>query len=288
MVASIENDFLKVSAKASGAELISIKNKNNNLDYLWQGDPQFWGRRAPVLFPIVGKLKNNTYRAEGKEFQLPQHGFARDSHFDLVKASAESIFYSLKSSEETLKFYPYQFELNISYTLIQNRLEVKYQVKNSDNKKIWFSIGGHPAFNCPLGPNEKFNDYFLEFEQKENSETHLISDGLLNGKTEALLKNSNRIELNEKIFSKDALIFMGLKSSAVTMKSSSSAVSINFNFKGFPALGIWSKPGPFVCIEPWYGHADTIDFNGELNEKPGILSLEQGKEFSCVYAIEIE
>jgi galactose mutarotase-like enzyme len=288
MIASIENDFLKVSAKASGAELISIKNKNSDLEYLWQGDPKFWGRRAPVLFPIVGKLRNNSYIAEGREFQLPQHGFARDYHFELVNSSGESLIYSLKSNEETLKSYPYKFELRISYTLLRNKLGVKYEVKNTDDKKIWFSIGGHPAFNCPLEPKDKFSNYFLEFDQKENVETHLITDGLLNGKTEPILKNSSRIELSEKTFSKDALVFKGLKSASVTLKSKSSTASLTFDFKGFPALGIWSKPGPFVCIEPWFGHADSTDFSGELKDKPGMLSLEKGQEFSCLYGIEIE
>jgi galactose mutarotase-like enzyme len=287
VVATIENDFLKVSAKASGAELISIKNKHNGLEYLWQGDPQFWGRRAPVLFPIVGKLKNNIFKSEGKTFQLPQHGFARDYYFELIKSEPASLVYSLKSNDETLKFYPYKFELNISYILVKNKIEVRYDVFNIDNKKIWFSIGAHPAFNCPLEPKEKFSDYFLEFDQKENAGIHLISEGLLSGQTQAFLKNSNRIELNEKVFAQDALIFKDLKSSTVSLKSKNSTASVIFNFKGFPYLGIWSKPGPFVCIEPWYGHADPIDFDGELKNKPGILSLEKGADFSCVFGIEI-
>jgi galactose mutarotase-like enzyme len=287
MIATIENDFLKLSAKASGAELISIKNKKNGLEYLWQGDPQFWGRRAPVLFPIVGKLKNNTFKAEGETFQLPQHGFARDNYFELIKSESSSLVYSLKSSDETLKSYPYKFELKISYTLLKNKIEVKYQVCNLDDKKIWFSIGAHPAFNCPLEPKERFDNYFLEFDQKENTEIHLITDSLLSGQTQPFLKNSNKIELNEKVFAQDALIFKGLKSSSISLKSNISAASIVFDFKGFPYLGIWSKPGPFVCIEPWYGHADPIDFDGEFKDKPGILSLEKGAEFSCVYGIEI-
>jgi galactose mutarotase-like enzyme len=287
MISTIENDFLKVSAKASGAELISINNKKNGLEYLWQGDPAFWGRRAPVLFPVVGKLKNNTYITEDKNYQLPQHGFARDNYFELISSESSALVYSLKSSSETLKYYPYQFELKISYTLLKNKIEVRYEVLNADNKEIWFSIGGHPAFNCPLEPKDKFDNYFLEFDQKETAEIHQITDGLLNGQTQPLLKNSNKIELNEKTFSYDALIFKGLKSSSVSLKSNSSSGSIIFDFKGFPYLGIWSKPGPFVCIEPWYGHADPVDFNGELKDKPGILSLKKGQEFSCAYGIEV-
>jgi galactose mutarotase-like enzyme len=288
MISTIENAYLRISAKASGAELISIKNKSNSLEYLWQGDPQFWGRRSPVLFPVVGKLKNNTFKSEGNSFQLPQHGFARDHYFELISSGSSSLVYSLKSDNETLKCYPYKFELKITYTLLKNKIGVRYEVLNTDEKKIWFSIGGHPAFNCPLDPKEKFNNYFLEFDQKETAEIHLLTDGLLNGRTQAFLKNSNKIELNEKVFAQDALIFKGLKSSSVSLKSNSSSASLVFYFKGFPYLGIWSKPGPFVCIEPWYGHADTVYFEGELKDKPGILSLEKGVAFSCEYAIEIK
>ncbi|MFL5729385.1 MAG: aldose 1-epimerase family protein [Cytophagaceae bacterium] len=288
MISSIENEYLKVSVKASGAELISIRNKKNNLEYLWQGDPQYWGRRAPVLFPIVGKLKNNSFRAEDQTYQLPQHGFARDYHFEKISSDAQSVVYSLKSSEETLKSYPYEFELRIAYTLINNRLEVKYEVINTGGKQMWFSIGGHPAFNCPLEPQEKFNNYYLEFEHTENADTHLISEGLLNGQTEGSLKNVKKLMLNEQVFAKDALIYKGLKSSYVSLKSDSSSASVTFDFKGFPYLGIWSKPGPFVCIEPWYGHADTTNFEGEIRDKEGILSLKKGQEFSCMYGIEIK
>ncbi|HXA01293.1 MAG TPA: aldose 1-epimerase family protein, partial [Cytophagaceae bacterium] len=227
-------------------------------------------------------------KAEGKSFALPQHGFARDNYFELIKSESSSLVYSLKSNDETLKYYPFRFELKISYTLLKNKIGVKYEVLNTDDKKIWFSIGGHPGFNCPLEPEERFDNYFLEFDQKETAETHLISEGLFSGQTQPLLKNNNKIDLNEHLFAQDALIFEGLKSSSVSLKSKSSSASVIFDFKGFPYLGIWSKPGPFVCIEPWYGHADTKDFNGELKDKPGILSLEKGAEFSCVYGIEIK
>jgi galactose mutarotase-like enzyme len=287
MISTIENEFLKVSAKDSGAELISIKNKKNNVEYLWQGDPKFWGRRAPVLFPIVGKVKGNQYRAEGKSYELPQHGFARDSYFEISDKKESSITFSLKSSPDTLKVYPYQFELHITYKLIKNKVEISYEVKNTDTKKIWFSIGAHPAFNCPLEPEAKLTDYYLEFEKEEQADKYLLEDGLLNGKKEKMLNNEKKIQLTEELFKSDALIFKNLKSSSVSLKSSTGAASLIFNFKGFPFLGIWSKPGPFVCIEPWYGHADMVDFSGELKDKEGIQSLEKGSSFNCIYSMEI-
>jgi galactose mutarotase-like enzyme len=287
MISSIENDFLKVSAKDSGAELISIKNKKNNMEYLWQGDPKFWGRRAPVLFPIVGKLKGNKYKVEGQTYELPQHGFARDAYFDISEKKDASFTFTLKSNSETLKVYPYKFELNIKYKLIKNKMEISYEVKNTDDKKIWFSIGAHPAFNCPLDPTLKLTDYYLEFEKEETSDKYLLEDGLLNGKKEKMLNSEKKIQLTEEVFLKDALIFKNLKSSSISLKSASSPASINFNFKGFPFLGIWSKPGPFVCIEPWFGHADMVDFSGELKDKEGIQALEKGDAFSCSYTVEI-
>jgi galactose mutarotase-like enzyme len=287
MISSIENEFLKISAKDSGAELISIKNKKNNLEYLWQGDPQFWGRRAPVLFPIVGKLNANKYKAEGNSYELPQHGFARDAYFDISEKQDAFLTFILKSNPETLKVYPYKFELHISYKLIKNRIEVIYEVRNTDDKKIWFSIGAHPAFNCPIDPKLKFGDYFLEFEIEENADKYLLEDGLLNGKKEKLLNKEKKIQLTDKTFLNDAIIFKNLKSSVISLKSNASPASLNFNFKGFPFLGIWSKPGPFVCIEPWFGHADMVNFSGELKDKEGIQGLGKGASFSCSYSVEI-
>jgi galactose mutarotase-like enzyme len=287
MISTIENEFLKVSAKDSGAELISIKNKKNNIEYLWQGDPKFWGRRAPVLFPIIGKLNGNKYKVEENTYELPQHGFARDAYFDISQKEDTSFTFTLKSNSETLKVYPYQFELNIRYKLIKNKIEISYEVKNEDDKKIWFSIGAHPAFNCPLDPKATLSDYFLEFEKEETLEKYLLEDGLLSGKKEKMLNNENKIKLTKEVFLNDAIIFKNMKSSSVSLKSSFSSASINFNFEGFPFLGIWSKPGPFVCIEPWYGHADMVGFSGELKDKEGIQSLNKNGTFNCSYSVEI-
>ncbi|MFN3404594.1 MAG: aldose 1-epimerase family protein [Cytophagaceae bacterium] len=289
MVAIIINEFLKVSVKSSGAELISIKNTISNTEYLWQGDPSFWGRRAPVLFPIVGKVSGNKYRVDGKEYELPQHGFARDMHFDLVDQQDSNLTYCLKSSEQTKKLYPYDFELYISYSLNGNKLIVSYEVKNTDDKAIYFSIGAHPGFRCPLEEKESFNDYYLEFEKKENAVRHLITEGLANGKTEEVLKDENILNLSYDLFNtKDAVIFKNLKSSQVTLKSRKSKHQIKMDFAGFPYLGIWTKPGPFVCLEPWFGIADQYGYEGEFKDKEAIRSLMKGKTFKAEYSIEIK
>lgn len=288
MVAIIINEFLKVTVKNSGAELVSLKNCLTNMEYLWQGDPQYWARRAPVLFPIVGKVNHNTYTVDGKAFELPQHGFARDQMFDLVDQQDDALTYKLRSSEETLKLYPFQFELCISYRLERNKMIVSYEVKNTDIGQIFFSIGAHPAFRCPLLPNETFEDYYLEFDKKETLSRHLLTNGLFNGNTEQVLDNDNVINLNNKLFEKDAIVFKNTKSSCVSLKSKKSKNQIIFDYAGFPYLGIWTKPGPFICIEPWHGLADKDGYTGEFKDKEGVRSLLKGKSFKTEYSIEVK
>ncbi|MFN6946995.1 MAG: aldose 1-epimerase family protein [Cytophagaceae bacterium] len=289
MVESIENKFIQITARPSGAELVSVKNKKNDREYLWQGDPQFWPRRAPVLFPIVGKLSNNSYSVNGETFDMPQHGLARNSLFNLTSKTEDSLVYTLASDEETLKTYPFRFQFEVTYTLIENEVKVHYKISNTDSKKIWFSIGGHPGFNCPLLPGEKFSDYYIEFEKEETLERHLLDDGLFNGKKETVLKNGSELQLSTELFAKDALVFKNLKSEKVCLKSKRSSYSLEFLFKGFPYLGIWTKGqgSPFVCIEPWLGLADNKGFTGDLSEKEGILSLEPEKVFDCEYSFRI-
>lgn len=219
MVAIMINEFLKLTVKSSGAEMISIRNCISNKEYLWQGDPNFWARRAPVLFPIVGKVKNNQYKFEGENYQLPQHGFARNMHFELIDKVENSLTYVLKNDDETAKVYPFKFELYIKYSLEDNKVIVSYEVKNTDSKTIWFVLGAHPAFNCPMEKNEKFTDYYLEFEKSETVSTKILSDGLVTDKETALLVNQQTLPLSKELFDNDALILENLKSRLVTLKS---------------------------------------------------------------------
>ncbi|HEX8548183.1 MAG TPA: aldose 1-epimerase family protein [Cytophagaceae bacterium] len=289
MIAILINEFLKVTVKNSGAELISLKNTMTNKEYLWQGDPNFWGRRAPVLFPIVGKVNRNKYKVDGTSYELPQHGFARDMHFEQIDHQESTLAYLLKSNDQTLKVYPYKFELLIKYQLERNRLIVSYDVKNIDDKVIYFSIGAHPAFNCPLEKNEKFEDYYLEFEKKETASRCLLQDGLISDKSAPVLKDQNTLPLDVSLFNEDAIIFKELRSREVAIKSKKSNHQIKMDFTGFPYFAIWSKKGgaPFVCLEPWFGIADKAGFTGEYKEKDGIRSLSKGKSFHGEYSIEI-
>lgn len=288
MTEVIESSKLKVEVSEAGAELKSIFDKEKNKELLWQANPAFWPRRAPVLFPIVGKLKENKYRFAGKEYELSQHGFARDKKFTLDSKGKNYLAYSLESDDETLKKYPFKFRLSITYILDGNDLRVRYEVANTDTKTIYFSIGGHPGFVCPLNSNEKFSDYVLELEHQETASRFVLAEGLIGGKKESMLKGESQIPLTPELFAKDAVIFKDLKSKSITLKNKKGDHAIKMDFSGFPYIGIWSKAGaPFVCIEPWYGIADKKTFEGEFNEKEGINELAKGEKFNCEYIISV-
>jgi galactose mutarotase-like enzyme len=288
----LENDLLCVLCDENGAQLTSIKGKKDSMEYLWNADLNYWNRHAPILFPIVGKVKNNKYRIDDKEYSLLQHGFARDKKFQVISVSSNKVVYQLSSNEETFQNYPFHFQLNVEYSLENNNLIVVYKINNKDKGDLFFSIGAHPGFNCPLLESETMGDYYLEFNEKETVSREVIDvdTGLLTGVSEAFLRNENIINLNKDLFKNDAIIFKNLKSTEVSLKSYKNSKKLTMNFTGFPYLGIWSKPGgaPFICIEPWFGHADFVDFNGDFREKSAIIRLEKDREFTCTYTISIE
>jgi len=286
----IHNDYITVEADTKGAELMSIKTIKDNLEYLWQADPKVWGRHAPILFPIVGKLKDDRTIIEGETYSMGQHGFARDLEFQIIGKTAESISFQLLCNEETLKKYPFKFNLLVEYTLIKNKLEISYKVKNIDNKVIYFSIGAHPGFICPLFKNEKFEDYFLEFSKKEDADIHLFEDGMFSGEKVHQLKGDTIIPITRELFINDALVYENLNSKSISLSSRKHQRGVKVTFEGFPYLGIWSKPqgdGDFVCIEPWFGLADFKDSDGIYENKKGMMSLKEEKCFECKFVIEV-
>jgi galactose mutarotase-like enzyme len=290
MIFNLENDLLKVSFKQLGAELCSLYHKQTNTEHVWQADPKVWSRHAPILFPIVGQVENNTYRIGDQAYKLSQHGFARDRQFEVENQTPNSIVFLLKSDEESLKVYPYQFELRVVYTLTQHKLTIGYEVKNTDQQTIWFSIGAHPGFECPFAAGESFSEYLLEFDKTETVERMLFADGLLNGKKAPFLNNESKIELSHELFDGDAIILSNLKSTFVDLKNKSSKNALRFHFEGFPLLAFWTKPGAkadYLCIEPWFGVADTKGDNKDYREKAFIEKLELGGVFDCEYALEI-
>lgn len=285
----IQNEFLFVSIKLRGAELDSIFHKQYQLEYLWSGDPAVWGKKSPVLFPIVGALKNDTYYFEDHPYELSRHGFAREHDFEIVQQADTSVSLSLKSNEGTLRQFPFAFKLIITYTVVENALTVSYKVINEDNKVMYFSIGGHPAFKVPLVKDSDYEDYYLEFDKKENAGRWPVSqEGLIESLPLPLLENSHRLNLTHALFHKDALVFKHLASHQVSLKSAKTSHGFTFDFAGFPYLGIWSaKNADFVCIEPWYGIADSVIGNQQLAEKEGILKLEATQQFESAWSVEL-
>lgn len=289
MYISISNSQLQLSVKRSGAEMTSLKSIGNNQEYLWQGDVSFWGRRAPVLFPIVGKVFNQKYKVDGNEFTLSQHGFARDQEFEIFESTNTKVTFKLSDSPVTKQVYPFSFNLFISYELVENTVVVTYEVQNSDNKEIVFAIGGHPGFQIDNSSGKLLNDYYLEFDQAETADRHLLKDGCFSGVSENVLSDTNTLPLNYELFQKDAIVFKHLKSGEVSLKSYSTPYHLKFGFQNWPFLGIWTpkQDAPFVCIEPWQGIADNYGFEGEFKEKEGIVVLAKGETFRKSYTIQI-
>ena len=288
---TLQNDLLKISIKKTGAELCEISSVKNGIQFMWNADPNIWGNYAPNLFPIVGILKDNTYYFQGKSYYLPKHGFVRNnSNFQLVEETIESVSLKLMTSEESLKIYPFQFEYEVMYRLVDTHVHITYKVKNTDDKPIYFSVGGHPAFKCPVYQNESYSDYQLVFEKEEISKTHLLNlnNGLVTSRTRDVFDASNFIQLRHDLFNNDALIFKDLKSRKVTLRSHSKGDILTVQFDEFPYLGLWAKPNAdYVCIEPWLGIADSEHSNQQLIEKEGILKLDAKGEFKATYTIEI-
>lgn len=289
MIHILENASLKVEISQQGAELQSIFNKQNKIEYLWQGEAAVWPRKAPVLFPIVGKVKDNTYTFNQHSYALPQHGFARDKAFTLIASSDASCTYRLHSTEETAKIYPFEFELDIIYSIEGTRLNVAYRIYNPSSKnEMHFSIGAHPGFRCPLVEGETFEDYYLEFEKAEKLNRILLDGGLRSDATEAVALTDKKLPLTFDLFGpKDAIVVSGLNSERISLKSNKSAHGLHFDYKNYPWFGIWSKPGPFVCLEPWMGVADDIHATGDFTKKESIQKLKPQNEVQYSYSMEV-
>lgn len=282
MTTTISNLNLTAQINHLGAELFSLKN-NENKEYIWEGNPKFWGKHSPVLFPIVGTLKNNLFFYQGKEYQLSRHGFAREMEFQLIEKCESSATFSLTSSMETRKVYPFDFELQICYSLEENKLKIDYKVINKNDSILPFSIGAHPAFALP----KPFEDYSLSFDHNEVLTSYELENDLLSDTTEIIQMKANEVPLTYSLFEKDALIFKELKSKSITILENKNPM-LCVRFDDFPNLGIWAKKNaPFLCIEPWVGYSDTIHSSGNIVEKEGIQLVEANQIVMYNFYIEI-
>lgn len=291
MIYKVENEVLSIEVKKKGAEVCSIFYKEHQLEYLWQADPKVWARHAPVLFPIVGQVQDGAYVYKNNQYHMSQHGFARDSEFELTDRTANSLTLRLAFDKSSLLIYPFRFKLVIQYVLEEQRLTSNYQVHNLDHEEMYFSLGLHPGFTCPVEPHLLFSDYYLEFDQVEAVDCLTLDRSLLNNKTLAnFINNSQRVALNHSLFDNDALIFENLASSSVSLKTDQSNRFVKVGIEDFPYLGIWSKPDinvPYVCIEPWYGITDEKDSEKTYDQKKGIQRLDVNGVFECSSYIQV-
>ncbi len=283
---TIENERLVVQLSSKGAELQSVFHKQTRLEYMWQANPAYWSKHSPVLFPIVGTLKDNSYYYKDQVYQLNRHGFARESDFVVTESKEDSVVFSLHSNLETLKKYPFDFIFSIRYTLDNDALQVTYEVNNTDKKTMYFSVGGHPAFKLPLAEGFTYTDYSLVFNKNETTGRWLISsEGLIKETSVPLLADQNILPLDKSLFYSDAIVLKELKSTSVRIEAPKSPHGLDFDFSGFPYLGIWAaKDADFVCIEPWCGIADSVTANQLLTEKEGIEKVAAGEVFSRTWS----
>lgn len=287
---TIKNERLSVTIAAHGAELSSIYDKANDRELVWQADPAFWNRHAPALFPNVGKYYGGHFTYNGTDYPMGQHGFARDTEFEQAASGENFVTYRLCADEESKKVYPFDFVLEITHRLNGNRLTVEWNVKNTDNKEMYFTIGGHPAFNVNVLPDTDFEDYSLVFKEGTEKLSYVLLDAesgtAIGDKVYELELTDSKYALKKDMFDKDALVFDGGQIEWAALALPDGKPYIALESKGFPNFGIWSKPGaPYVCLEPWCGRCDNKGFEGEISEKPGIIALKAGETFKKSYDI---
>lgn len=286
---TLENDQIAIAVDSHGAELKSLVRKDTRTEYMWKADPEFWGRTAPVLFPFVGAVNNKEFRTKGQTFTMGQHGFARDMEFELESKTEDALWFVLNSSEETLAKYPYAFVLKIGYRLCGSTAEVIWQVENPSDEELPFSIGGHPAFNCPIEPGKKQTDYQISFDVKGPITSTRLEDGLASAETDVYELKDGFLPVTEHLFDKDALIIEGQGVKKVALCDAQGKAYLTVSMDA-PLFGIWSPTGknaPFICIEPWYGRCDDAGYTGELKDRKWGNLLAPGQTWKESFTISV-
>ena len=284
----IGNEQITIQVDSMGAEMKSLKKTTTGAEYMWEGNPAFWKRTSPVLFPIVGGLRNGEYIHNEKSYPMGQHGFARDMEFKLKSQTNREIWFSLKSNEETLKIFPYEFLLELGYELSESTVIVKWKVTNPSTQDMHFSIGGHPAFRCPLAEEAKQADYRLLFDASEVT-AGILRNGLMSNETAVYSLDKGYMWISEHLFDNDALVIENDQAHKVALVKPDGSPYLTVSFDA-PLFGIWSPPGkkaPFVCIEPWYGRCDAEDFTGTWEERKWGQHIAAGESFEASYQITV-
>ena len=282
MIHYIENSEIRVGVKTAGAELTSFYSKDIDTEYLWQGNPDVWYGQSPVLFPIIGRVLDDKYYLNGTEYTMPKHGLFRKREAKLVEKNDTSMTFMEEADEETKKIFPFDFKVFVKFEIDGKKLKVTHKIVNDSADKMYFSIGGHPGFNCEIG------DYIL-FEKNETLDTvEIDTECLRTGKTVPVLNDENKLVITKDIFNNDALIFSNMNSSYLTLSSDNHDRKVKFDFSDCSYLGIWAKPAaPYVCIEPWWGVNDSHERKADISMKDAIISLASGDTYECYWAAEI-
>lgn len=293
----LKNETLTIQIAERGAELKSVVDNTTGIEYLWQADPKYWGRTSPILFPIVGKLKDDTYYLKNTAYHLPQHGFARDMEFTVAQQSDTSICFMCTDNAASFEHYPFAFKLLIRYELIADAVHVSWEVQNPDKTKILpFSIGAHPAFNLKMFDADMVEDFYLEFDKEIELASWQLTEGYFGTEYRDFGK-SDSLKLATELFVNDALVFSNINLQTIALKNMRNNHGVLLDLTNFKygdaerSLGIWSpyRDGdiaPFLCIEPWFGHADTVEGPFELIDKPGIILLEENGTFLTRYSLQ--
>lgn len=287
MTITLSNTNLEATISPWGAELVRLRDEAGR-DLLWDGDPAFWTGRSPLLFPIVGRLRDDRALIDGRPYSMKQHGLARASTFEVVDAAPEACRLRLSASEATRQFYPFAFTLDMTYRLEGARLIFVASVLNQEDCPIPVSFGFHPALRWPLPYGGEREAHEIRFEKVETASLHMLSDGLIGEASRPTPVQGDRLPLHDDLFQDGALVWSDLASRRVRYGVPGRR-SITVSFPNMPHLGIWTKPGAgYVCIEPWQGYADPVGFEGELKDKPGIIMIPAGesRNFSMEIALD--
>jgi len=291
MLYEIGNDSLKIIVDSFGAELQSIVDTNQNQEILWQADKRHWARHAPILFPIIGRLKNDELKIKNNTYPISQHGFARDSGFSLVSKDESHVLLSLKSSDKTRIHYPFEFELQVEYCIQNSMVSCHFTVINPSQTMLPFSLGGHPAFNWPLSPDVPKEQHRIVFDKTETGRISQLTAGLVSRDDLPSPLNNNVLNLSEDLFDHDALIFKEVRSKVLryeAIENDEIKACIEVQYENFNDLGIWTKPGAdFVCIEPWLGYSSSVDFDGDFDKKAGLIQLAPESEQNFSFTIKL-
>lgn len=277
----LKNSDIEVTIDTFGAEIKSVKDSNGT-EFMWEGDPNVWARIAPVIFPICGGLKEETYIFNGKKYNMPKHGFAKNTDFKCVEATDTEAVLSIAKTDETFEVYPFDFEFYVKFKIDKNMLYVTYETHNLSDTDMYFSVGGHEGYACP----ESFEEYDIVFSENETLDSWEVDGCLLSGKTNRIITNDNVLSLKKEYFLIDALIFKNMLSREVSLRKKDGKREVKVSFDGADYLLLWTKPdGKYLCIEPWCGFPETLDSSYDITQKEGIIRLEGKKTHSVSHSM---